>query len=202
MGFNQRSATPLSFDSSPLLPQADSSQPHDFPTAGNPTTAKLQDWIADHDANLVSSKITVHRDGDAGVYSGTYGTWSGAGTSFAIGSVPFYVEAPNCEVGDKILVQFMGNFEADNSLGADGYNQARFLAEDDGGAYNNSLDGYIAMYTTVAAGLTRHGGVSLIAYHEVQLAGTTRLTLQVARGNAGNVVHLKGGFHVMLTRIR
>ena len=46
MGFNQRPPTPLDPDASPLLPQADSSQPHDIPTGVSVTTAKLQDWIA------------------------------------------------------------------------------------------------------------------------------------------------------------
>lgn len=46
MGFNNRPAEPLDFNSSPELPQADTSQGHDIPTAVSPTTAKLQDWIA------------------------------------------------------------------------------------------------------------------------------------------------------------
>jgi hypothetical protein len=46
MAFNNRAAVPLDYDTSPLLPQADSSQAHDIPTGISPTTSKLQDWIA------------------------------------------------------------------------------------------------------------------------------------------------------------
>lgn len=46
MAFNNRTPSPLDPAVDPLLPQADSSQPHDIPTGVSPTTAKLHDWIA------------------------------------------------------------------------------------------------------------------------------------------------------------
>jgi hypothetical protein len=69
MGFNQRNAVPLDFNSSPQLPQADSSQAHDIPTGVSPTTAKLQDWIA----HLYGAAIP--RVSDVQVFTSS-GTWT------------------------------------------------------------------------------------------------------------------------------
>lgn len=70
MGFNNRTPSPVDPAVDPLLPQADSSQPHDIPTGVSPTTAKLQDWIAWISANgvffsggtTINSDITVNGD--------------------------------------------------------------------------------------------------------------------------------------------
>lgn len=70
MGFNQRTPNPVDPAVDPLLPQADSSQPHDIPTGVSPTTAKLQDWIAWISENgvffsggtTINSDITINGD--------------------------------------------------------------------------------------------------------------------------------------------
>jgi hypothetical protein len=93
MAFNNRAAVPLDYNTSPLLPQADSAQAHDIPTGISPTTAKLQDWIAWHRANgvffatgtQINSNITVN--GNL-VVTGTLDT-AGAvnfGSSLAVGT--------------------------------------------------------------------------------------------------------------------
>lgn len=75
MAFNQRTATPLEFSTSPLLPQADSSQAHDIPTGVSPTTAKLQDWIAwlvTHRPTVTPYSIVTNTTSWSATADGTY----------------------------------------------------------------------------------------------------------------------------------
>jgi hypothetical protein len=133
MGFNNRNATPLDFLSSPTLPQSDSSEDHNVPTAVSPTTAKLQDWIADVRYRAMSSNEQVLTS-DAYSYAHT--------THLTLSIDPAFPEITfgDVAIGDLIIIDCVG---CASISGTPTTNCAVYIAIEWDGATQTYLDGYV-----------------------------------------------------------
>lgn len=133
MGYNNRNATPLDYLSSPTLPQADSSEDHNVPTAVSPTTAKLHDWIADLRLRAMSAHDQVQTDA-AYSYAHT--------THLAISTDPAFpeIEFTDVSIGDIIIIDCVG---CASVTGSPVTNCAVYVTIEWDGAVQTYLDAYV-----------------------------------------------------------
>jgi hypothetical protein len=133
MGFNNRNATPLDYLSSPTLPQADSSEDHNIPTGVSPTTAKLQDWIADVRLRSMSAHDQVQTS-DAYSYAHT--------THLTLSIDPAFPEITltDVSIGDLIIIDCVG---CASITGTPVTNCAVYVVIEWDGATQTYLDAYV-----------------------------------------------------------
>ena len=192
MAFNQRAATPIDYSSSPLLPQADSSQAHDIPTGVSPTTAKLQDWVAHLRANLTP-------EFDATTISGL--TFPSAAPSwFAVPNVDTTTHA-GVVVGNKIVVDVALRLLVPSDTAGIDYNIRVVAIDDDAGTPTTSVLYSLKLEATGAAYSVWQ---DIHVVHTVAAAGTTRIRVE---GNhevaaAGNLSISSNGSNQRTARYR
>lgn len=195
MGWNNRTASPLKFSSSPLLPQADSSQEHDIPTGVSPTTAKIQDWIAAL-AQLVgvfraSEENWAAIDGVATWNSPASGALSFNDPDSAVS--PVEVEVPDCQVGDVITVTLTANIKIEHPSGGLPACYLRFSAEQDADGSPSTSDLLCRILApAVDNGTIYYPGASLSTSVTITAAGTARLFVRgaVPSAETGLQMHL------------
>lgn len=179
MGFNNRSATPLDYFSSPLLPQADSSEAHNVPTAVSPTTAKTHDWIADIRAKVMHQHAQV---ATAPSYSYAHTTH----TTLSVDPAFPEIEFENVSIGDIIILNAVGCAEI---AGTPTTNCAAYIVVEWDGAVATYVDAFVAvrfsgsfaihsLFTVTAPPLgTWSSGIMRFVVGGHANSGTTTLTM-------------------------
>jgi hypothetical protein len=178
MGFNNRAATPLLFASSPLLPQADSSEDHNIPTAVSPTTAKIQDWIAGlatlASSYFASSEDWLAVDGVTTWLSPASGTLTFLAPDATVDTVE--VDVTDCLVGDVLLITVNASMKIEHPSGGLPMCFIRASIEEDvGGAGSVSSLPCRAAFPAVDTGTVFYGGASLVTKATVAAAGDARV---------------------------
>jgi hypothetical protein len=206
MGFNNRASTPLLFSSSPLLPQADSSEAHNVPTSVSPTTAKLHDWIAGL-ANMIDV-FEATSENYAAVDGVT--TWNspaaGPLTFLAPDTTvdPVEVDVPDCAVGDVLVAWLTTNLHVENPGSGSPVCQLRLSIEEDvGGAGATSAMTGRMLAQAVTGTDVIHTGSVLVSLTTVSTAGDARVYAEGAVPSGGSTqMHLHAHWSIIVARLR
>lgn len=195
MAFNQRAAVPLSPTADPLLPVADSSQPHDIPTGISPTTAKLQDWIA-----FLNEKFVYYSDSDTGAIIELFSAPANTGLFVYVSSTTMLVDVPDCVAGDVLRITLTANAQAVDNSGIVRELRAEVL-EDFGGADTQRLPaGVIGMLGNDG---DRFAGVCLNVAHTIITPGDARVRIQGGIVNTtGQGLRITQSWNLSVLRVR
>lgn len=206
MGFNNRTPTPLKFSSSPLLPQADSSQGHDIPTGVSPTTSKTHDWIAALALMVQSYRASSENwaaiDGVTTWNSPASGALSFLDPDTSVD--PVEIQIADCEIGDVVTVTLTANIKVEHPSGGLPACYLRFSAEQDVGGAGTTSDLLCRILVpAVDNGTVYYPGASLTTVLNVTVAGTSRLFVRAAvpSGETGLQLHLYS-WNISAIRVR